>query len=203
MSIAQNPATNPISVSIPKNETDLRNWLNTIKEHCDTPEAFNAKLVSMLKTYFHLVQNIEWTVFDKSIEERWDHFESKFQGNLEGLTDKLNQKIELFQVQLQESVSKPIQSEFQKLQTSIDVFRGDSMVSSKKGKIGEMQVERQIEDYFPDAEITDKSKQPHQTDYHLKLVNKYLPDLKNTEITGEGGGSITIKVTEYGSSDDD
>ena len=37
----------------------------------------------------------------------------------------------------------------------------------------------------------------------LKLINKYLPDLKNTEITGEGGGSITIKVTEYGSSDDD
>lgn len=31
----------------------------------------------------------------------------------------------------------------------------------------------------------------------LRMVNKYLPDLKNTEITGEAGGSLTIKVTEY------
>ena len=36
----------------------------------------------------------------------------------------------------------------------------------------------------------------------LKLINKYLPDLKNTEITGEAGGSLTIKVTEYSSKDD-
>lgn len=36
----------------------------------------------------------------------------------------------------------------------------------------------------------------------LKLVNKYLPDLKSTEVTGEGGSSITIKVTEYSQSDD-
>lgn len=26
----------------------------------------------------------------------------------------------------------------------------------------------------------------------MKLVNKYLPDLKSTEITGEGGGAINI-----------
>ena len=29
-------------------------------------------------------------------------------------------------------------------------------------------------------------------DLRLKLVNKYLPDLKNTEITAEGGGAIQI-----------
>lgn len=157
------------SVTVPEDEEELRNWLESVKKHCNTNEDFNDKVVSMLKTYFHLVQNVEWTVFDKSIEERWDHFEDKFQNNLVGLTDKLNQKIEVFQVQLQESVSKPIQNEFQKLQGSIDVFRGDTQISSRKGKIGEIQVERQIEAYFPDAEISDKSKQPHQTDYHLKL----------------------------------
>lgn len=158
-----------LSVSVDSSETDLCQWLQSVKTHCGGDVEFNSKVVSMLKTYFHLVQNVEWTIFDKSIEERWDHFEHKFQGNLEGLTDKLNQKIEVFQVQLQESVSKPIQNEFQKLQQSIDVFRGDTMISSKKGKMGEMQVERQIEDYFPDAEISNQSKQPHQSDYHLKL----------------------------------
>lgn len=34
-------------------------------------------------------------------------------------------------------------------------------------------------------------------DTKLKLINKYLPDLKNTEISGDGGGSLTIKVMEY------
>lgn len=31
----------------------------------------------------------------------------------------------------------------------------------------------------------------------LKLINKYLPDLKSTEITSEGGQPFTIRVTEY------
>ena len=31
----------------------------------------------------------------------------------------------------------------------------------------------------------------------LKLINKYLPDLKATEVSGEGGESLTIKVMEY------
>jgi hypothetical protein len=123
----------------------------------------------MLKVYFNLVQNIEWTIFDKTIEQRWDTFEDKFNGNISGFTDKLNQKIELLQLQLQESVSKPIQGEFHKLQQTIDIFRGDSRVSSTKGKIGELQIENQIESYFPDAELSNQSKQPHQSDYHLKL----------------------------------
>ena len=31
------------------------------------------------------------------------------------------------------------------------------------------------------------------TDYQLKLVTKYLPDLKSTELTGEGGGALVAK----------
>ena len=31
----------------------------------------------------------------------------------------------------------------------------------------------------------------------LKLINKYLPDLKNVEVVGEGGGDLVIKVTNY------
>lgn len=153
-------------IDIPDQEKDLIVWLNNIKTQGNN---FNDKIVSMLKTYQHLVQNVEWSVFDKSVEDRWDTFEDKLHGNLDGITSKFNQKIDLFQMQLQESISKPIQGEFQKLQQTIDVFRGDSRVSSAKGKIGELQIENQIETYFPDSEITDCSKQAHQSDFHLKL----------------------------------
>jgi len=30
------------------------------------------------------------------------------------------------------------------------------------------------------------------TDTRLKLISKYLPDLKSTELTGEGGGDIGV-----------
>lgn len=31
----------------------------------------------------------------------------------------------------------------------------------------------------------------------LRLVNKYLPDLKNVEIANDGGGELTIKVVDF------
>lgn len=34
-------------------------------------------------------------------------------------------------------------------------------------------------------------------DTKLKLINKYLPDLKATEITGEGGESLSISLVNY------
>lgn len=38
----------------------------------------------------------------------------------------------------------------------------------------------------------------YATDARLKLINKYLPDLKSTELTGEGGGPIeAIDYSQY------
>lgn len=34
-------------------------------------------------------------------------------------------------------------------------------------------------------------------DLRLKLVNKYLPDLKNVEIANDGGGELVIKVVDF------
>ena len=34
-------------------------------------------------------------------------------------------------------------------------------------------------------------------DTKLKLINKYLPDLKSTEITGEGGEPLSIDIIHY------
>jgi hypothetical protein len=31
----------------------------------------------------------------------------------------------------------------------------------------------------------------------LRLVNKYLPDLKNIELANDGGGELTIRVVDY------
>ena len=39
-------------------------------------------------------------------------------------------------------------------------------------------------------------------DTKLKLINKYCPDLKNTEITSEGGGRLTINLVDYSDSDE-
>lgn len=38
-------------------------------------------------------------------------------------------------------------------------------------------------------------------DQRLRLMNKYLPDLKAVEVTGEGGGNVKISVVEYGNND--
>lgn len=37
-------------------------------------------------------------------------------------------------------------------------------------------------------------------DLKLKLINKYLPDLKAMEVTGKDGGDFTIKLTKDDSS---
>ena len=34
----------------------------------------------------------------------------------------------------------------------------------------------------------------YATDARLKLINKYLPELKATEVTGEGGEGLTVAV---------
>lgn len=34
-------------------------------------------------------------------------------------------------------------------------------------------------------------------DAKLKIVNKYLPDLKSTELTGDGGGSIQVDAVDW------
>ena len=31
----------------------------------------------------------------------------------------------------------------------------------------------------------------------MKLLNKYLPDLKNVELANDGGGELTIRLVDY------
>lgn len=36
----------------------------------------------------------------------------------------------------------------------------------------------------------------------LKLINKYLPDLKNVELASDGGGNLTINLVDFSDSKD-
>ena len=49
---------------------------------------------------------------------------------------------------------------------------------------------------------SDTFNQEHQkyktaAELRLRLVNKYLPDLKNVEIANDGGGELTIKLVDF------
>lgn len=41
------------------------------------------------------------------------------------------------------------------------------------------------------------SRLKHVIDTKLKLVNKFLPDLKNVELANDGGGELTIRLVDY------
>ena len=46
-------------------------------------------------------------------------------------------------------------------------------------------------------EIADVARKKIVIDTKMKLINKYLPDLKNVEIANDGGGELVIKVVEF------
>lgn len=41
------------------------------------------------------------------------------------------------------------------------------------------------------------SRLKHVIDTKLKLVNKFLPDLKNVELANDGGGQLTIQLVDF------
>lgn len=46
-------------------------------------------------------------------------------------------------------------------------------------------------------ESTELNAMKYATDARLKLISKYLPDLKLTELTGEGGGPVGVAAFEF------
>ena len=62
---------------------------------------------------------------------------------------------------------------------------------------------KKIEDLHNEIDNNEANRLKSASELRMKLVNKYLPDLKNTEITGEGGGELTIKVVDYSNKHDE
>lgn len=53
---------------------------------------------------------------------------------------------------------------------------------------------KKMEEQGAQLEATELQALRAATDTRIKLLNKYLPDLKSTELTGEGGGDIGIDM---------
>lgn len=60
---------------------------------------------------------------------------------------------------------------------------------------------KKMEEQGAGMEPQELSALKYATETRLKLVNKYCPDLKSTEITSEGGDTLEIKLVNYASSD--
>ncbi len=53
-----------------------------------------------------------------------------------------------------------------------------------------------LQDLDTEISALDRQRLKDVIDTKLKLVAKYLPDIKAVEITGDGGGGLTISITE-------
>lgn len=56
-----------------------------------------------------------------------------------------------------------------------------------------IEILEEINDLDKPLDQTELARKKIVVDTKLRLINKYLPDLKSTEITGEGGEDIKVK----------
>ena len=54
-----------------------------------------------------------------------------------------------------------------------------------------------------ELDATQVSRLKHVIDTKLRLVNKFLPDLKNVELANDGGGQLTINLVDFSGKDKD
>lgn len=164
-------------------------WIKKMQKMYPSNNEFSKHMETLFKIFEHFVSNSKWEFVDetsKKIEERiGEQLRTALADNnsTNQITQQIiNQEIQQniqFQlseqlIKLEERVSKPISSEFLKLQDTIDQFRGLSKNASSKGKIGEMNIERQLEWYFPECEIEDTRSEAEQADYHFSVDNQTL-----------------------------
>lgn len=55
-----------------------------------------------------------------------------------------------------------------------------------------------IEELDPDSStfVNELNQLKTANEQRLKVLNKYLPDLRSTEHTGEGGGELTVQIVK-------
>lgn len=57
-------------------------------------------------------------------------------------------------------------------------------------------IAREIRELAPTIETSHLNALKASADIHLKIGNKYLPDLKSAELTGEGGGAVVVNAND-------
>jgi hypothetical protein len=58
---------------------------------------------------------------------------------------------------------------------------------------------RKMEEQGPEMEAQELTALKYATETRLKLISKYLPDLKSQEITGEAGEALQVTVADFSS----
>lgn len=162
-----------MDVTIHLTDQQCIQWVTRLQQLYPDQDEFSKHIEMMLKVFQHFVDNAKWEFTDDSSKQLQEHFQDQIRNTIHENGTEIKHSIELQlneqMTQLEERISRPMESEFQKFQDSIDQFRGLSKNASSKGKIGEMNIERQLEWYFPESSIEDTRSDAQQADYHFTL----------------------------------
>lgn len=67
------------------------------------------------------------------------------------------------------NTNNPMMTQMDSLNKTIEDFKGQSKTSALKGKIGEECIAENIQNYFPDCELKNMTKQAHQADFQFSM----------------------------------
>lgn len=167
-----------MEVTFQVNDKDCIQYITKLQQIYPNNEEFSKHMETMLKVFNHFIKNSKWEFADDSAQKLEERIQDQLRNSLTENTLNLQHQMQIQMVeqltQIEERISRPMEIEFNKFQESIDQFRGASKNATTKGKLGEMNIERQIEWYFPECEIQDTRSEAEQADYHLTLEETTL-----------------------------
>ena len=167
-----------MEVSFQINDEECIKYVEQLQHMYPNSEDFSKHMETILKVFNHFVKNSKWEFVDDSTQKLEERIQDQLRNSLTENSLNLQHQMQLQMVeqltQIEERISRPMETEFNKFQESIDQFRGAGKNATTKGKLGEMNIERQIEWYFPECDIQDTRSEAEQADYHLTLEETTL-----------------------------
>ena len=167
-----------MEVSFQINDEECIKYVEQLKHMYPNDDDFSKHMETILKVFNHFVKNSKWEFVDDSTQKLEERIHDQLINSLTENSMNIQHQMQLQMVeqltQIEERISRPMEMEFNKFQESIDQFRGAGKNATTKGKLGEMNIERQIEWYFPECEIQDTRSEAEQADYHLTLEDTTL-----------------------------
>jgi hypothetical protein len=167
-----------MEISFQIHDEECIQYITKLQQIYPNGSDFSKHMETILKVFNHFVKNSKWEFVDDSAQKLEERIQDQLRNSLTENTLNLQHQMQIQMVeqltQIEERISRPMEMEFHKFQESIDQFRGASKNATTKGKLGEMNIERQIEWYFPESEIQDTRSEAEQADYHLTLEDTTL-----------------------------
>lgn len=167
-----------MEISFQVHDEECIQYVTKLQQIYPNSSDFSKHMETILKVFNHFVKNSKWEFVDDSAQKLEERIQDQLRNCLTENTLNLQHQMQIQMVeqltQIEERISRPMEMEFHKFQDSIDQFRGAGKNATTKGKVGEMNIERQIEWYFPESEIHDTRSEAEQADYHLTLEDTTL-----------------------------